>query len=320
MRSPPAFAGERRKTLRGGSGTRRTIRRWAPKDPLPDSRREVSLPLSPTLSPSGGEGDFNLAATTLPLPSPTALPFSLSPAREVPLPSGGEGDFNLAATTLPLPSPTAAVLPLPERERAGERVGPPRWKVPSYLPFVQRPPRLLALLYAVLATLPGCRDATLPRAPADAAAAVTPARLDLAAWTRMDPASFGCWMQRSLGRRDPLWSCASRRAAATDTDPCSDPAAFYAGPELPDDLAPRLHPLLRSVDLTWEGGALQRATFVFAPGVAPAEMARILRADGRLGDVASAGPGECDGPCYDVEVFEAADDACDGEGDEGDGT
>jgi hypothetical protein len=135
----------------------------------------------------------------------------------------------------------------------------------------------------------------------------------------MDPAAFGCWMERALGHRDERWNCASR-LDTVDADACRDPDTYFDGPELPPALAPRLHPLLRRVELAWEHGALQGATFVFAPDVHPADMARVLGADGhRLADAASAAPGTCDAPCYEVVVFEAADDDCDADEEDVDG-
>jgi hypothetical protein len=185
----------------------------------------------------------------------------------------------------------------------------------GYLVCVPHRPLLIA---AAAVALVACRDPTKGRTPAatDASATAPGPRLDLAAWTRMSPAAFGCWMERTLGHRDERFDCAARREVA-DADACSDPDAYYDGPEFPPALAPRLHPLLRRVDLAWEHGALQAATFAFAPEVRDADMARLLGLDrGGLADAASAGPGVCHGaPCYVLEVFEAADDDCEGEDD-----
>ena len=177
------------------------------------------------------------------------------------------------------------------------------------------------MLVALALGAPACRDRTRPREPGAAAAtAAAPAPrsapLDLRLWTRMDPAAFGCWMEKALGYVDARWSCS--RSHEVEADPCGDPARFHEGPSLPPALAPRLHPLLARVDLAWEGGALQAATFVFARDDMPAaDMARILGADAQgAPDVASAAPGDCGRPCFVVTVFEPADPDCEeGEGD-----
>ncbi|MFL5270712.1 MAG: hypothetical protein ACJ79E_01405 [Anaeromyxobacteraceae bacterium] len=181
-------------------------------------------------------------------------------------------------------------------------------------------PLLVAATLAV--ALVACRDPTKPRTPAtadaSASAAASAPRLDVAAWTRMSPAAFGCWMERTLGHRDDRFNCATRREVA-EGDPCIDPDTYHDGPEFPPAGAPRLHPLLRRVDLSWEHGALQAATFTFAPEVRDADMARLLGLDrGGVADAASAGPGVCDAPCYELEVFEAADDDCEGDDDAAD--
>jgi hypothetical protein len=182
---------------------------------------------------------------------------------------------------------------------------------------------LLAALALVAALAAACRDASRPREPAraaaasaDAPAAATPA-IDLAAWTRMDPAAFGCWLERAVGRSDARWTCASAPYPER-VDPCDE--RFGDGPAFPPGAAARLHPRLRDVALSWEGGALQAATFTFAPGVGPAEMARILGADGpALAAAASAGRGACALPCYVVTFFEPSDTACGDDDEEGDG-
>jgi hypothetical protein len=182
--------------------------------------------------------------------------------------------------------------------------------------------RAAALPLVAVALAAACRDSTRPRAPSAAATADAPTAgaartraVDLALWARMDPAAFGCWMERTLGRRDPRWNCASPPYPA-DADPCDDEARFRDGPAFPAGAAPRLHPLLRDVALAWEGGALQRATFTFADGVAAPAMARAVGADGPgAAAAASAAPGACEHPCFVVTFFDAGEPDCDEEDD-----
>jgi hypothetical protein len=180
---------------------------------------------------------------------------------------------------------------------------------------------LRAAVISALALSAACRDQAQPREPAAPAAALAPSptRIDLRLWTRMDPAELGCWMERSLGHRDPRWNCSLSRYE-NDADACDDPARFSEGPAFPAALAPRLHPLLTGVALAWEGGALQRIAFTFGRDLAPAEMARAVGADDRsLADVASAGRGECASPCYVVTVFDSQADECDDDEEDPDG-
>lgn len=176
--------------------------------------------------------------------------------------------------------------------------------------WVRRAAVLVVLLLA-------CRDRGAPAGarPAEvrqpAAAAAIPAfegRIDLARWIRGGSAEVGCWLERHLAHRDPRWNCAGAPAAARD--PCD--GAWRAGPQVPDAVARRVHPLLRHVTLAWEHGALQSATFAFDPDVPPAAMPTILGlGPGTADAVAWHGAGRCDTPCYEVLVFAPGEPDCD---------
>lgn len=179
-----------------------------------------------------------------------------------------------------------------------------------------------SLLYPCVALCAGCRDRSAPSpgpAQPQAARAAAPApaaKLDVAAWVRMRPSEFGCWMERSFGYRDPDYGCAAPARPAV-SDPCQD--GFDDGPSVPAEVARRIHPLLREVDLAWERGALQSARFLFDPGVADGELARILGVRrATLETAASAGPGTCETPCYDLVVFAPSEVDCDGDDEDGD--
>jgi len=171
-----------------------------------------------------------------------------------------------------------------------------------------------------LALLAGCRDRQPPRPPPAQAisgrgmAAMPAARLDLASWLRMRPSDFGCWMERSFSYRDPVWNCSAPERPVI-SDPCQE--GFNAGPAVPPQVARSLHPLLRGVDLAWEHGALRRARFRFDPGVADADLPRMLGIGPRtLESAASSGPGACETPCYEVVVFAASEEQCEDDEDE----
>jgi hypothetical protein len=166
-------------------------------------------------------------------------------------------------------------------------------------------------LAAALALAPaGCRDrAAAPPRPADAGAALEPARVDVGAWLALDPYGLGCALERQLGQREPRFGCAAPREPAP-ADPCDE--AWRDGPQLGPRSAARVHPLLRRVELSWEGGAVQRALFAFDPAAAGADVPRLLRiGPPLLAAAASHGPAACeDGPCWELVQFEAAEEDC----------
>jgi len=174
-----------------------------------------------------------------------------------------------------------------------------------------------AALAASAALFMACRGRPSGAPPrADAGTAVSSAAtIDVAAWLGMDPYQLGCSLERALGRIDAPFGCGAPRRPPP-SDPC-DPA-WSDGPEIPPDLARRIHPLLRAVELDWEHGALQRILFGFDPGVADSDLPRLLglRA-GALEAAAGYGPGTCETPCYEVVVFEEGEDECGEEEDEG---
>ncbi len=163
--------------------------------------------------------------------------------------------------------------------------------------------RRLALSAAAALAL-ACRDGAAARPPAsDAGREVAPA-LDVSSWLRLGPGELGCVLERRLGRADPSFGC-GRRLPALPEDPCEDERAWRSGPLVPDAPASKLHPALRHVELAWEGGELQRATFTFAPGTSPAAMAAAVGdRGGALDEAARHGPGTCELPCYEVLVFQ----------------
>lgn len=177
-----------------------------------------------------------------------------------------------------------------------------------------------------LVLLLACRDRAVVTGAADRADAERatlsagppfPARVNLARWVRGGPGDLGCWMERNLSYHDPRWNCSTAPATPAG-DSCEE--GWRAGPQVPDPVARRMHPLLRRVALSWERGALQALTFTFDPDVPPGTMARILGIGPALtGAVARQGPGQCDSPCYEVVVFAPAAPDCSEDEDEEDG-
>src|SRR5690242_15587243 len=116
-----------------------------------------------------------------------------------------------------------------------------------------RPRHVVSLV--CLAALAACRDRraqpTRPPSSAGGPSALVHGKLDLAAWLRMRPSEFGCWMERSFGHRDAAWNCSTPGRPAV-SDPCQE--GFGDGPAVPPDVARGIHPLLREVEVAWERG------------------------------------------------------------------
>lgn len=178
-----------------------------------------------------------------------------------------------------------------------------------------RPRRRHVAPLVCLAALAACRDRQPRAAPASGggASAVAAAKLDLAAWLRMRPSEFGCWMERSFGHRDAAWNCTAPERPPVN-DPCDD--GFEDGPAVPPEVARRIHPLLRQVEVAWEHGSLQSARFHFDPGLSKADEERVLGVTRAVDSAAAAGPGTCDTPCYELVVFEPAEADCDDDAEE----
>jgi hypothetical protein len=108
-----------------------------------------------------------------------------------------------------------------------------------------------------------CSQAAVTIAKSEAEVAV----LD---WFKMNPAQFGCYLQKTFGVRDRKWNCNLRKPIATG-DPCENTKSYYAGPEFPQQLVKKINPRLDGVHLAWEHGKQQAVALLFTSKVAEAE-------------------------------------------------
>ena len=83
-------------------------------------------------------------------------------------------------------------------------------------------------------------------------------------WPRATSRQFGCMLEKA-GQRDPTFHCTAPKPK--QGDPCKDVTHYYAGPEFPAALLPRVGHRVRTVTLSWEHGALQNVILQFEPGV-----------------------------------------------------
>jgi hypothetical protein len=81
---------------------------------------------------------------------------------------------------------------------------------------------------------------------------------DLLTWPRASADKFGCYMEKSLGYRDPRFNC-GLKGYKNVGDPCENTKAYYEGPQFPERPG-ILQPLVMGVQLSWEQGRLQQFT------------------------------------------------------------
>ena len=83
-------------------------------------------------------------------------------------------------------------------------------------------------------------------------------------WPRATSRQFGCLLERA-GHRDATFHCTAPRPPQGDA--CKDIEPYYAGPEFPAALIPRVGHRIQKISLDWEHGDLQAVTLIFEPGV-----------------------------------------------------
>jgi hypothetical protein len=128
-------------------------------------------------------------------------------------------------------------------------------------------------------------------------------------WLTLDPPHLGCTLQKGFGAKDPKWNCALKTWAPSG-DFCKNPREFAAGLQIADATATKIHPLLKSVKLAWENGAIQSMVFEFSEKVSETQARRMLKlpAPGTPlpPGILQIGTGECtrEGSCLTLKAFE----------------
>ena len=97
---------------------------------------------------------------------------------------------------------------------------------------------------------------------ADATPRATPANIDLVEWFGMNPAQFGCLLEKKFASKQKKWNCKLKKYKAAG-DPCKNTKAYYAGPSFPEKVAKTLRQNLENIDMKWEHGALQSVALKF---------------------------------------------------------
>jgi hypothetical protein len=88
--------------------------------------------------------------------------------------------------------------------------------------------------------------------------------LDVLKWPRMSVSDFGCMLEKLLGHKEEKFNCSLNNYKPT-VNPCV--AKYYEGFDFPKTLVRKIHPLLNSIELTWEHGELQSVSFEFTKKV-----------------------------------------------------
>jgi hypothetical protein len=89
----------------------------------------------------------------------------------------------------------------------------------------------------------------------------------LITWLRKSPVEISCMLESQLGYKDPVFNCA-RKNYVNKGDPCKKTKEYYEGLQIPDNLAPKIHPLFKTITLAFEHGNLQMVTIEFNDSIA----------------------------------------------------
>ena len=87
-------------------------------------------------------------------------------------------------------------------------------------------------------------------------------KIDILSWPNMPVDEFGCMMEKTFGHRDERFNC-SLKDYKNHGDPCDNTDEYYEGPEFPENLVRKVHPWIKTINLSWEGGRLQDVWFIF---------------------------------------------------------
>jgi len=98
-------------------------------------------------------------------------------------------------------------------------------------------------------------------------------KVDVLSWPRMAADAFGCMMEQTFGYRDERFNC-SLKEYENKGSACYGTDEYYEGPVFPEHLVKKVHPRLESIELSWEGGSLQNAWFIFDRKCTEAEILR----------------------------------------------
>jgi hypothetical protein len=107
---------------------------------------------------------------------------------------------------------------------------------------------------------------------------------DVLTWPRAPADRFGCFLEKELGHKDKRFNCDLKRYT-NHGDPCRLIEAYHEGPEFPAGKVALVHPLLKTIELSWEHGQLQMVILTFRKKMETKEVWKEL-------GIPDSGPGE----------------------------
>lgn len=101
------------------------------------------------------------------------------------------------------------------------------------------------------------------------------AKYPLLGWARKSPVEIGCMLQGEFGYKDSIFNC-SRTNYSNNGDPCKKTDEYYEGIRFPDELAAKVHPLIKEISLEFEHGSLREIAIAFKDSVATPTVQQIF--------------------------------------------
>ena len=83
----------------------------------------------------------------------------------------------------------------------------------------------------------------------------------LLTWLRKSPVDISCMLESQLGYQDRAFRCGTKYV--NKGDPCKKTKEYYEGLQIPENIVPKIHPMIKSISLSFEHGELQQVTIEF---------------------------------------------------------
>jgi hypothetical protein len=96
-------------------------------------------------------------------------------------------------------------------------------------------------------------------------------RQEFTGWPRSRVDDFGCFLEKTFGYVDKKFNCRLKNYI-NKGDPCKNTTAYYEGPTFPENKAKEVHPLAKSIELSWEHGELQNLIITLNKKMTDAEV------------------------------------------------
>ena len=82
----------------------------------------------------------------------------------------------------------------------------------------------------------------------------------LVSFLRKSTVEVGCIFEQELNYRDSVFNC-SNKNYVNNGGPCENTEEYYKGFQIADSIAHKIHPLIKGIDMQFEGGNLREITF-----------------------------------------------------------